>query len=109
MPSILESLKATFGLASKTRDWSVGIEETGRNGSVTYRDAAGSLSFYWEFGGGDTVATLEVGTESEWRSRPPWAAARRTEILRRIADEVIRQKATKHRGSRCRHRSAPCR
>jgi hypothetical protein len=93
MALTIESIKRTFGLRSQSRDWSVDIGETGRCGIVTYRDTAGRLSFYWEFGGADTVATIGVGTASEWSSRHPWAATRRVEILERIAREVIRQKA----------------
>jgi hypothetical protein len=33
-------------------DRSVTIRARGRCGSVNYREPAGSLSFYWEFGGG---------------------------------------------------------
>ena len=75
------------------RDWSVDIHENGRSGNVIYREAAGSLSFYWEFGGGDTVATIDTGSEAQWRARHAWALPRRAEILRRTAAEVIRLKA----------------
>ncbi len=93
MTRIVEALKSTFGLGTRSRDWSVDIGGAGPCGSVTYRDTSGMLACYWEFGGGDTVATIGVGTEAEWTRHHRWAAARRTEILRRIADEVIRQKA----------------
>ena len=38
--------------------WSIEIKSTGRSGTVEYREEAGSLSFYWEFGGGDAVASI---------------------------------------------------
>jgi hypothetical protein len=79
--------------SSAARDWSVSIEEEGRFGSVTYREPGGVLSFHWEFGGGDTVASIQVGDEALWRAQHPWAAGRRAEILRRVAAEVVRQKA----------------
>ena len=50
---------------------------------------AGELSFYWEFGGGDSVAIVTVGDAAEWRERHPWATERRAEILRYVGDELI--------------------
>jgi hypothetical protein len=76
-----------------SRDWSVEIHEHGRSGTVIYRDPSGSISFYWEFGGGDTVAIITGGDEATWRDQYPWAVSRRAEILQRTAAEVIRQKA----------------
>lgn len=75
------------------RDWEVLVAEDGRSGSVTYREAAGELRFYWEFGGGDAVASIAVGTAAEWEKKYPWAAPRRDEILQRVMADVIRQRA----------------
>lgn len=94
---MFDSIKRVFGIESSSRDWSVGVSENGRDGHVTYRDAAGTLSFYWEFCGGDVIASVSVGKEAEWRVKHPWAAVRRAEILQRVADEVIRQKAPNSR------------
>lgn len=80
-------------LSGAPRDWSLDLHEDGRSGKVFYREAAGSLSFYWEFGGGDTVASSRVGNEAEWRKQTTWVVTRRAEILQRIASEVIRRKA----------------
>lgn len=75
------------------RDWEVRVTEDGRSGYVTYREAGGELRFYWEFGGGDAVTLISVGTAAEWEKRHPWAAPRRDEILQRVMAEVIRQRA----------------
>jgi len=72
---------------------SVSITQEGRSGSVQYREPGGRLDFFWEFGGGDTVAIVAVGTDEEWRVRHPWAAPRRAEILAFVGAEVVRQKA----------------
>lgn len=72
-------------------DRHVDITENGRNGSVVYREPAGSLSFYWEFGGGDTVAIIQVN-DAAWKAQPTWLIGRSGEILHFVADEVIRQK-----------------
>ncbi|MBK8741352.1 MAG: hypothetical protein IPM02_18380 [Betaproteobacteria bacterium] len=80
-------------MKGKQQEWSVDIHEDGRSGKVVYREAARSLSFFWEFGGGDTVAIVHVGDKAAWRQQHAWAIDRRAEILQRIASETIRQKA----------------
>ena len=82
---------------SPSKDWSVEIVESGRSGSVNYHEPSGSISFYWEFGGGDVVAFISVGDSATWNTRYPWAVERRREILERVGREVIRQKAPKCR------------
>lgn len=64
---------------------------------MTYRESAGSKSFYWEFGGSDTVAIVWVGDLDLWSTRYPWAIGHRRAILERVADEVVRQKAPSRR------------
>lgn len=82
-------------------DRSIVVTEQGRSGEVIYRETGGEtslcLSFFWEFGAGDVVASVRTGTEAEWRATHPWALSRRSEILHFVAAELIRQKA-----SRCR-------
>lgn len=75
--------------------WRVEIVENGRSGSVNYDEPSGRISFYWEFGGADTVAIIWTGDMALWSSRHAWAVARRREILERVAREVVRQKAPK--------------
>lgn len=73
--------------------WRVEIRENGRCGSIDYLEGADAISFYWEFCGGDTVASIAIGDTSEWDTRHPWATGRRQQIMERIAAEVVRQKA----------------
>lgn len=84
----------SFGAAT---DWSVDIEDKGRHGSVNYRERDGVVPMYWELGGGDTLVVIDAGDIAAWRVRHGWAADRRTEILHRVAGEVIRQIAPKSR------------
>lgn len=93
MTEVPESGGGARGSSHAAVGWSVDIEEKGRHGTVHYREVAGTLTFYWELGGGDVVATIHVGDEASWHQSHPWAAGRRAEILRCVADEVIRQKA----------------
>ncbi|MFZ1687413.1 MAG: hypothetical protein WAU70_08335 [Flavobacteriales bacterium] len=72
-------------------DRRVEIVEKGREGSVIYREALNGQSFYWEFGGGEVLAIIQA--DRTWKTPPSWMAGRQAEILRFVADEVIRQKA----------------
>jgi len=83
----------TRGASAGASDWKVSIDEQGRAGTVHYREGNGSISMSWEFGGDDVVAFISFEQDAAWRTRYPWAAERRTEIVRRVAQEVIRQKA----------------
>jgi len=97
MEADLKTFGRVFGFPSPPSGWKVDIREDGRSGAVVYREAAGSLSFYWEFGGGETLAIIDVGDEAAWREKQSWTAGRRAEILQRVSGEVIRQKAPGHR------------
>ena len=97
---LTDSQSARFSLGSTavmstspSKDWSVEIVQSGRSGSVNYHESSGSISFYWEFGGGDTVAIIWTKDVAVWSSQHPWAVKRRREILERVAQEVVRQKA----------------
>ncbi|MEO7966665.1 MAG: hypothetical protein ABIT38_22430 [Gemmatimonadaceae bacterium] len=81
-----------------TRDWRVDIAESGRSGDVTYREPSGKLTFYWEFGGSNVLVSISVGTAEEWAAQHAWAAPRRVEIVRRVIEEVVRQRAPGCRG-----------
>ncbi|MBL7952789.1 MAG: hypothetical protein JNM62_13840 [Flavobacteriales bacterium] len=70
----------------------VTISQNGPSGEVRYSDGQGSLRGYWEFGGEDVVTIVSMGTRNEWERSHPWALAERTNILRTVAAEVIRQR-----------------
>jgi hypothetical protein len=78
---------------SEEKDWSVEIETSGRSGVISYHEGSRSIPFDWEFGGGDTVATIYLGQPALWNRRHSWAVDRKQEIAERVAEEVIRQKA----------------
>jgi len=78
---------------SATNDWRVEMPMGGRSGLVSYHEGSRVATFDWEFGGGNTVAIIYIGKASEWSQRYPWAADRRQEILERVKQEVIKQRA----------------
>ena len=85
---------STMATNSTSDQWSVTISQNGRSGSITYRESTGSISFYCEFGGSDSIAIIWIEKPLVWNSRYPWAVKRRREILERVAHEVVRQKAS---------------
>lgn len=70
------------------QDWSVWIAQSGRGGSIIYREGGREARFDWEFAGGDAVALLLFLAWPDWL--PPH---RRREVMERVAQEAIRQKA----------------
>jgi len=71
----------------------VEISQSGRGGSIYYREGNNSASFDWEFASPPALA-LVFGPKSEaWDRRYPWAGGRQAEIFDFVASEVVRQKA----------------
>jgi hypothetical protein len=70
----------------------VTISQSGRAGSISYREGVEEAVFQWEFGG--SVVALIWGTKRiDWDVSHPWAAGRQAEVYNFVAKEVIRQKA----------------
>ncbi len=78
---------------SKKESWKVTIETRGQAGSVNYREGSNSAKFNWEFGAHDIIAFVWGPLPENWDNAYPWAIGRRREIMHRIADEVIKQRA----------------
>lgn len=74
-------------------DWLVQINVRGRGGTIAYSEGPNTAYFEWELGGGDSIAIVTGPPPQEWDLTLPWARDRRREILRRIADHVIRTRA----------------
>ena len=78
---------------AKPEEWRVEMPLGGRHGYIGYFEGARTASFFWEFGGGVVVAIIHIGSPADWNRLYPWAADRRLEILQRVIQEVIRQRA----------------
>jgi hypothetical protein len=75
------------------RKWRIEIVEKGPIGTICYYEDLKVASFEWEFGGDNVIAIIHGGSAPEWGEKYAWAADRRLEILERVANEAIRQKA----------------
>jgi hypothetical protein len=67
--------------------WTIDFVDEGRSGTITFRDAGGAQSFYWEYGGGDVVVIITACKDASS------SAARRNAILQRVANETIHKRA----------------
>lgn len=67
------------------------VHRKGRNGQVVVTQGADRFSFYWEFGGGDCLAMIEVPDAQSWRALEPHCHYARHEFLRGLAAEVARR------------------
>ncbi len=77
----------------KDKPWKVTIETRGQCGFVHYTEGSQSVRFDWEYGGHDIIGLVWGPEPAYWDSKYPWAIGRRKEIMRRIAAEVIKQRA----------------
>ena len=76
--------------SSPSSSKNVKIIDKGRSGSVQYFEKGKTCEFYWEFGGGDTIAIISFPAEKKWEVTYPWASGRRKEILTFVAEEIRR-------------------
>ena len=81
---------------TKDKNWKVIIESKGRAGFIYYHEGAKTIKLDWEFGAYDVLAIIWGPESTLWDRFHPWAKGRKKEILRRMADEVIKQQAPHH-------------
>lgn len=76
----------------------VNVITQGRSGKVHYIEGSlfkkNTCEFYWEFGGADMIATIWFPKDdSAWDAKYPWAAGRRMEIVKEMAEQVQKKQA----------------
>ena len=74
----------------------VKIIQEGPSGKIQYREGWFTVNvceFYWEFGGGDTVATVWFPAADKWDAKYPWAQGRHKEIITNVAEQVRRKQS----------------
>jgi hypothetical protein len=94
-PRLIPNSRGVDGLMENAtaNNWRVEIVEKGPIGTICYYEDSKVASFEWEFGGGNVIAIIHGGSAPEWSEKYPWAADRRLEILERVGNEAIRQRA----------------
>lgn len=72
----------------------VTIIEKGPSGTIRYTEKGQTCEFYWEYSGGDSVACIWFpADDANWDEKYPWAAGRRMQIVKDVAEQVRRQKS----------------
>src|SRR5215813_8492461 len=71
----------------------VEITQSGRGGSITYREGGNAVGFEWEFGASPAIALIFGAAAEVWDRRYPWAAGRQAEIYDVVGAEAVRQQA----------------
>jgi hypothetical protein len=72
-----------FNLSGKVR-----IDSQGRSGDVVITLPDGEVLFWWEFGGGDCIAFVQIPNSQQWKLQHPLKNYPRLEFLEALAEEV---------------------
>jgi hypothetical protein len=73
----------------------VGYDSQGRSGDVIFYRNDRTLHFPFEFGGGETLASVEIPTMENWEKETGLSQSDRNTILEFVAKRVIRDQASK--------------
>lgn len=68
----------------------VRVVSEGRGGHVIYREAGKQMQLWWEFGGGNCVAFIDVPPPGKWEAFTPFPLGDRKRIVQEIAEAVAR-------------------
>lgn len=61
----------------------------GRSGHVHYESPETTFTLYYEFGGGDVVACIEIPGPKEWQQHTGLPVSQRGEVLQFIGEQVV--------------------
>lgn len=76
----------------KSRGARVSYDEQGRCGYVWYQSAEARFPMYYEFGGGDCIASLSVPGPEDWVQKTGLPLERRDEVLAFVGRQVAKDK-----------------
>ena len=74
----------------------VQYESSGRSGYVYFNWDGAVIRMYYEFGGGDTLATIDIPAADKWEKETGFPLNNRDSVLTFIAKRVIRDQAHDH-------------
>lgn len=66
----------------------------GRSGTVFFESDEAKFDLWWEFGGGDGLAIIDIPSEQQWTARTKLPSEKRAAILDYIAQQVIQDQAS---------------
>jgi hypothetical protein len=65
----------------------------GRGGDVLVEWGGNTLKLWWEFGGGDTVAFIDIPRAADWEARTGISLAEREQVLNIIGKSAVRDQS----------------
>ena len=71
----------------------------GRSGKVVYESAEATFALYYEFGGGEVVACIDIPSEQNWEKHTGLPLGRRDEVLHFIGKQVAKDQISSGKGS----------
>ena len=71
----------------------------GRGGYVWYRSREAEFAMYYEFSGGDCIASIDIPGPEDWEKHTGLPLARRDEVLHFIGQQVVKDQTTDGKGS----------
>lgn len=100
MAGLFDAIKSLFGQEPlSSGGFKVLYSSDGRSGHVHYRSKECNLEMYYEFGGGDVVASIDVPSPTEWTAKTGLPLERRMPILNNIGNQVVKDQTIMGRGS----------
>ncbi len=76
----------------------VSYSNDGRSGHVHYQSPEAKFALYFEFSGGDCVASINIPSPAKWEKETKLPLARREEVLNFIGRQVVKDQTTNGRG-----------
>lgn len=76
----------------------VSYSNDGRSGHVWYQSHETEFTMYYEFGGGDCVASIDIPGPEDWTKHTGLPLARREEVLDFIGRQVVKDQTTGGKG-----------
>ncbi|MDZ4748165.1 MAG: hypothetical protein SH808_06725 [Saprospiraceae bacterium] len=86
--------KLGFDKMNESHVGNVGYESEGRSGYVIFYRNDLTARFYYEYGGGDSVAIITVPSPERWEAEAKMPAADRMLVLEFVAKRVVRDQAS---------------
>lgn len=71
----------------------------GRGGNVRYQSDIAKFEMWWEFGGGDAVAVIDVPSEKYWESQTGLPLEQRDKVLDFIGQRVAKDQVASGKGT----------
>jgi hypothetical protein len=70
----------------------------GRSGRVHYQSAKADFTLYFEFGGGDCIAMIDLPSPAEWERKTGLPLDQRDAVVQWIGRRVVRDQTSGGRG-----------